>query len=713
MAFFDNAIGLLVFILGFGFIVFVHELGHFLVAKWVGVRVEQFAVGMGHAMVSFRKGLGFRVGATQREMDRRVRQYLENIKELPVPCELDDKTPSQDVESITPQQYDRALHELGIGETEYRLAWAPIGGYVKMLGQDDMDPEHRSTDPRSYNNKPVWARMCVISAGVVMNIIFGLIFFVTAFMFGVELTAPVVGDVAKGESAATVYATGHDGDPKYQGLKSGDEFVTIDGEDVLDFTDVLQAAALSSPDTPIDLVVRRRDEKTGREELLTFSLIAKKLEDQPFARFGIAYASSLQLGSEQEMVTPKLLEAGVKPNMRVIVVNGDELISYHQFKQRIIDAQGRAIDVTFQDPKSKETVMATVSGAASLMTGADPQDPRNLLGMVPHLSLTEVKEKTPAEKAGLKDDDIVVRVNQTDWPTNGQFRQAIQAVNDQTPTVAVLRDGKIVEVGEIKPGNDGLIGVAMQLPGDSAAMIGQTLAHGAVRQINDLVSGSLINRINGQPVNTFGDMQRELIHAKEAAANESQTPLKELRLTIDYQPAVKGATAQTAQIVLNQDDIDRLGNATWLTPIDFIPLKQLVKTNDPLVAAKLGFTKTRQTMIQVYMTLVGIASQRIQAKEMRGPVGIVHVGTVIVRDHSPTFFLFFLGLISINLAVINFLPIPVVDGGHMVFLLIEKLKGSPVSVQVQAMATYAGLAMILCVFLFTIYHDLGRLINGG
>ena len=75
--------------------------------------------------------------------------------------------------------------------------------------------------------------------------------------------------------------------------------------------------------------------------------------------------------------------------------------------------------------------------------------------------------------------------------------------------------------------------------------------------------------------------------------------------------------------------------------------------------------------------------------------------------------LFFLGLISVNLAVINFLPIPIVDGGLMVFLLVEKLKGSPVSPWIQTAATVVGLAVIASIFLMTLYFDIGRIMGNG
>jgi regulator of sigma E protease len=117
-------------------------------------------------------------------------------------------------------------------------------------------------------------------------------------------------------------------------------------------------------------------------------------------------------------------------------------------------------------------------------------------------------------------------------------------------------------------------------------------------------------------------------------------------------------------------------------------------------------------MLQVYVTLGRLFQGSVGVQHLQGPVGIVHTGTRVARQGG-TYLLFFLGLISVNLAVINFLPIPIVDGGHMVFLLVEKLKGSPVSDRIQTAALYVGLAMILSIFAMTFYYDIARIVTGG
>ena len=81
-------------------------------------------------------------------------------------------------------------------------------------------------------------------------------------------------------------------------------------------------------------------------------------------------------------------------------------------------------------------------------------------------------------------------------------------------------------------------------------------------------------------------------------------------------------------------------------------------------------------------------------------------------DYNVYKFILFLGMISVNLAVVNFLPIPVLDGGHMVFLLYEKLRGKPASEGVRVGATYAGLLLLGCLMIFVLVLDIRRLVGG-
>ena len=153
-----SILNLLLLAFGCGFVIFWHELWHFLAAKWAGVRVEQFAVGFGNAIFSYRQGLGIRRGTSGPE-------YKQRIAEKP---------------------------DLDISPTEYRLNWLPLGGYVKMLGQEDLAVPDGGHEPDSYQSKSVGQRMVIISAGVVANLVSAAALFVLVFTLGLETPAAVV-----------------------------------------------------------------------------------------------------------------------------------------------------------------------------------------------------------------------------------------------------------------------------------------------------------------------------------------------------------------------------------------------------------------------------------------------------------------------------------------------------------------------------------------
>jgi len=101
----------------------------------------------------------------------------------------------------------------------------------------------------------------------------------------------------------------------------------------------------------------------------------------------------------------------------------------------------------------------------------------------------------------------------------------------------------------------------------------------------------------------------------------------------------------------------------------------------------------------------------VGVKNLRGPVGIVDQGAKIAKEGF-AYYLFFLGLISVNLAVLNFLPLPIVDGGHMVFLIYEKIAGKPASPSVQTVVALVGLVGLASLFIYITFNDISRLITG-
>ncbi len=166
--------------------------------------------------------------------------------------------------------------------------------------------------------------------------------------------------------------------------------------------------------------------------------------------------------------------------------------------------------------------------------------------------------------------------------------------------------------------------------------------------------------------------------------------------------------AATVEMKLDPEQIGSIHSVRYTT---FLLLdesaKGLRKTNSPLVAASWGITETRDFVLQFYLTLRRMIGGSVSPANMMGPVGIFTAGTKIAF-RGMDWLIWFLSMISANLAVVNFLPIPIVDGGLFTFLILEKIQGRPLSPRMQTIAQYVGLAFLAGVFLFVTYHDIAR-----
>jgi regulator of sigma E protease len=149
---------------------------------------------------------------------------------------------------------------------------------------------------------------------------------------------------------------------------------------------------------------------------------------------------------------------------------------------------------------------------------------------------------------------------------------------------------------------------------------------------------------------------------------------------------------------------------TWPLPergLLLAPDTRLQRANSIGQALYMGLYDTGTTILDVYGNLRGMITGRISFTNVGGPLTI---GVVAYKFAGMGFWelIFFLGMISANLAVINFLPIPFLDGGHMVFLCYEWVRGRPAPETVQAVATWAGLGLLALLMVTVLILDVGR-----
>ncbi len=146
-------------------------------------------------------------------------------------------------------------------------------------------------------------------------------------------------------------------------------------------------------------------------------------------------------------------------------------------------------------------------------------------------------------------------------------------------------------------------------------------------------------------------------------------------------------------------------------PIPFKQMERLYKASNIFQALEMGFYKTIEFITMAVITLKRFIGGGINAKNFMGPIGIFTISYVYVKDFPIIEYIRFLGLINAFIAVMNAFPMLPFDGGHIVFLAVEKIKGSPVSEKVQVAFIYAGLALVLSLGIYVTYHDILRIFN--
>ena len=212
----------------------------------------------------------------------------------------------------------------------------------------------------------------------------------------------------------------------------------------------------------------------------------------------------------------------------------------------------------------------------------------------------------------------------------------------------------------------------------------------------EIPRGATITSVDGTPVSNFLDIIREI----------KKYPGE--RVTIEWR--IDEETAGNVAVNIDKD-LDFICVKPYFPIIPFKPLKRLYDADGPIEAIVMGFRKTTSFITQTYVTLRRLIGGLVSPKNLMGPVGIMSFSYQIVAEQPPVYYVYFLGLISAVIAVFNFLPVPPLDGGLIVLLIIEKIKGSPISERVQTILAYTSWTLILALLIYVTFNDILRLFS--
>jgi len=541
---FDNIVPFVVLL---GILVFVHELGHFLVARFCGVRVEVFSLGFGKKLLSHKRG-----------------------------------------------------------DTTYCLSLIPLGGYVKMFGEQGSTQDFTDDDKKfSFTHKTVWQRIAIVLAGPLMN------FFFAVIVFG---------------------------------------FISFKGEETRS---------------------------------------ARIADIQPSS---VADA------------------AGLKAQDKILQVSGQTVRSYEEFQKKLNQFQNSNVGLTVQQdgqPERKITVAVGSVKNPNLFTTSSMI--ANIDGVLPYAkgTLIAVKFDSLAYRVGLRTGDEILKINNQKiigWTALDHLisNQSIQieversSPNEKNTNKFSEKKEKVIFNSQIEPTLNikTLIDFGIEHPD---VYLDQVVV-GSPAEAAGLLKYDKILMIDGQKISAWDDVLQKI---KSYSGAEAVT----MTLLRDGTEVTKKLTPKMTSQMTLQGQEDRRYTVGIMSMVNIaMPEVITIAEKNPIFALAKGVQRSCDISVMTVMSFVRLFQGEVSHKNIGG---MISIGKAAKDSYQMGFqaYLMTMGILSISLFILNLLPVPVLDGGHLVFYIVEIIKGSPLSLKKIEMAHQVGFALLMGLMVLALFND--------
>lgn len=318
-------------------------------------------------------------------------------------------------------------------------------------------------------------------------------------------------------------------------------------------------------------------------------------------------------------------------------------------------------------------------------TPAYTRQPVQVAGVIP---------KSPAETAGIKAGDKIVAIGGTKVSNWDEALSVPSITPGHELSIDVQRGGATIPVKETVPQDltDGfnILGCPQQRVQVDSVTRDDPAAKGGLQADDELVS------INGEPL-----VNRDILMATIKQSGGKP-------LTIGVRRGEKEFSVSMSPVYADPGDG---GGKRWIIGANFGPGETIRESYPFFKAAAESWSKNVTITKDILSVLTGLFSGRVSIKDLAGPVGIVSVSVQAAKLGFAEYIIF-MAFLSVNLGILNLLPIPILDGGHVLMLAIEGSLRRDLSIAVKERFVTVGLVFLLAVFGFVMYYDVVRLLPG-